>query len=271
MVFSLFLLVLAGCRHGNRCETVERELYRKEREAEDLRGELHKYESFNHALQRQLHEMHQVPACPAPGCSAKPPCGDCLGAGVKEIVLGRLTGGYDDDRCYGDEALQVIVEPRDCDGSSIKAPGALRITAMQITPQGIKIPLSCWELSPEDLRRTWKSGLLSTGYSVIVPWKNPPTTEKLRIVAQFALPDGRAFEADKDVTIRLQCDSRPQTVPPPPGEVIPELAPVPKTCDGPELTHAAKKPKVIAESKTPGPRQRPLHETVHILRPVPQQ
>jgi hypothetical protein len=38
---------------------------------------------------------------------------------------------------------------------------------------------------------------------VVLPWKRCPTTEKLRIVAQFKLPDGRVFEADKDVTIHV--------------------------------------------------------------------
>lgn len=262
-LFPFVVLLAPGCR--SHCELVERDLRHKEREAEELRGELHKTAAFNQALQRQVIEFHQLPPGLAPGSCARPGCSaSFLTAGVKEIVLGRQTGGYDDDRCPGDEALQVVLEPRDCDGSAIKAPGSLRITALQVTTEGIKQPLSCWELAPEELRRTWKSGLLSTGYYVVVPWKVWPTTEKLRVVVQFVMTDGRAFEADKDVTIKLTCEAqRKQLLPP--GEVVPELAPVPRNSEeGPELIHSARKPKTIAEAGN-----RPLHDTVHILRPVP--
>src|SRR5439155_24466275 len=53
------------------------------------------------------------------------------------------------------------------------------------------------------LRKTWRSGLLSSGYQVVLPWKAWPSSEKLRVTARFTLVDGRSFEADKDVSIRL--------------------------------------------------------------------
>jgi hypothetical protein len=266
-LFPFSLLLGSGCSHRSG-DLLERELRHKDEELDHLRTELYKTEAFNQALGHQLQEMHQAPCVP-PGGVAKPSDVGYLIGGVKEIVLGRQTGGYDDDHMPGDEALQVVVEPRDCDGSAIKAPGTLRIAAMQITSQGLKQPLSAWELSPEDLRRTWKSGLLNTGYYVIVPWKVWPTTEKLRVVAQLILIDGRVFEADKDVTIRLPPENcRP---PLPPAEVAPELAPVPKPTpppEGPELKQSSRYPQPIAESGRVSASQR-LSEAVHVLKPVP--
>ena len=93
--------------------------------------------------------------------------------------------------------------PRNIDGSPIKAAGTLRVTALQITPEGLKTPLSTWDVTALQLRRSWKSGLFSTGYFVALPWQSPPTTEKLRIVATFRPLDGGTFEAEKDVTIKL--------------------------------------------------------------------
>ena len=34
-------------------------------------------------------------------------------------------------------------------------------------------------------------------------WQVPPRVESLRVVARFTTPDGRAFEADKDIKVRL--------------------------------------------------------------------
>src|SRR5262249_39529259 len=122
---------------------------------------------------------------------------------LKEIVLGRQTGGLDDDGKPGDEALQVGLEPRDPDGHAIKAPGSVRVEALQVSPEGLKTPLCFWDIPAAQLRRTWRSGLFSTGYYLVLPWKVEPTSSKLRITARFTLADGRVFEADKDVSIRL--------------------------------------------------------------------
>jgi hypothetical protein len=172
---------------------------------------------------------------------------------VQQVVLGRQTGGYDEDDCPGDEALQVVLEPRDGDGHALKAPGSLRVVALQISPEGLKAPLCSWELSPEQLRRTWRSGLLRTGYYVILPWKAWPTSERLRVVAQFSLADGRHFEAEKDVTIRL----------PPPAyrKMLP--APVRGEDTGPDLTtpEAPPPPRPLGDGKGPG-------DPVQLLKPV---
>jgi hypothetical protein len=76
------------------------------------------------------------------------------------------------------------------------------------------------------------------------------------------LIDGRVFEADKDVTVRLPPAScRPPLPPPPPTEVVPELAPVPRPGEGPDLMHSARYPR-------PSSSQR-LNDAVHVLKPVP--
>src|SRR5256885_3879302 len=40
------------------------------------------------------------------------------------------------------------------DGQAIKAPGHLRVTALEISPEGLKAPLSTWEIPPQELRRS---------------------------------------------------------------------------------------------------------------------
>ena len=250
--FFLFSL-LAGCRSP--CEHVESELRCRERELRELREEFDRTAGANDALQRELCELRKgrpplppaaeplpLPkAAPAPAAAApegtptswrdagKPAVLEAvtLPATVKDIVLGRGTGGLDEDRLPGDDALQVVVEPRDTDGHAIKVPGCLHVTVLEISPEGTKKPLSSWELSADELRRTWRNGLFSTGYYVTLPWKSCPDMEKLRVVVQFQLSDGRLFEADKDVTVRVPPPSVRKPCPPaPPGEPVltPHLA-----------------------------------------------
>jgi hypothetical protein len=212
-----------GCRN---CDLVEAELRSRDHELREVRDELHRMQACNDTLHREIKALRR-------NCTPRTPCEESsLIFSLKSVALGRQTGGWDDDDCPGDEALQVVLEPRDPDGHVIKAPGILQVQALEISPEGLKRPLAAWQVSPENLRRTWKSGLLSTGYFVILPWKAWPTTEKVRVIAVFTLADGRTFEADRDVSVRLTPISRRKALPvdpflaPPPGPV--EQAPPPR-------------------------------------------
>jgi len=201
---SALLIPGAGCRN---CDFVEAELRTRERELREAREELLRSELYNDTLQREIQTLR-------PSAVSKPsPEQASQIYTLKEIVLGRQTGGYDEDGYPGDEGVLVVLEPRDPDGHPIKTPGSLKIDVAQVSVEGIKTPLSTWQVPPEQLRKTWQSGLLSTGYYVRLPWQVPPATPKLRITVRFTLTDGRAFEADKDITIRLP--PRPKTDPMP--------------------------------------------------------
>ena len=104
----------------------------------------------------------------------------------------------------------------------MRVPGSALIHAMEISPEGMKRPLSTWEVTQDQLRRSWRSGLLSTGYVLILPWQAWPSTEKLRVVAQLRVADGRLFEADRDVTVRLTAPERRTAPPPAPAAPPPE-------------------------------------------------
>lgn len=272
-------IAAAGCRN---CDLVEAELRTRERELREAREELQRTELFNGALQREIHALRPGAACPI-----SPELASQMYT-LKEIVLGRGTGGYSNDCKPGDEALQIVVEPRDPDGQAIKAPGSLHVEAVQINPQGLKTPLSAWEVPPAKLRRTWQNGLLSTGYYVVLPWKVWPTNSKLRVTARFTLADGRLFEADKDITIRLPPEAKPPTGPilapeepllPFPGPIEveplpPNLLPAPRTMPPadpdrqPDGKDGAKRAdwQTTSWKRTPAPVS--LGQAVHLLPPV---
>jgi hypothetical protein len=272
LVLGLLTVVLgAGCRQN--CHLVERELRDRERELREMRAELDHVHATNEVLQHELCEnrkgrpaVRETPPAENPPELIPPPK---IGAAkpepaamkhtaletvatissgpIKELVLGRGTGGYTEGRCAGDDSLQVVVEPRDCDGHSLKVAGCLRVTALEVLPEGLKKPLSTWDVPAVELRRTWRSGLFSTGYFVVLPWKCPPSTEKLRVIVQFEMADGRLFEADKDVTIHLP----PASLRKPPAESVP-------------TTHTAEKPIRPIAAWQPAP---PLNTAVRLLRP----
>ncbi len=121
---------------------------------------------------------------------------------VRSLTLG-MTGGSDSGSCPGDSALQVTLEPRDCDNHVVKVPGAARIIVLEISSEGTKKPLSEWDVSPEQLRKAWGKRLFGSGYTLILDWKVYPSTTKLRVIAKFLAADGREFEAEKDITIKL--------------------------------------------------------------------
>jgi hypothetical protein len=224
LVCCLFLA--AGCRNADK---VEAELRSKDRELYQLRDELYHTEAFNQALRREVGAL-RVGAAGSPELASQTYT-------LTTLSLGRQTGGYNSGDSTGDDALQVVLEPKDADGHTIKAPGSVEILAQEITREGLKVPLSSWSISPDQLRRSWRSGLLSTGYALILPWKVWPNNEKLRVVVQFQLPDGRMFEADRDVTVRL-APERKRTMPPADGIMPPasndhHLLPPPRKLEGP--------------------------------------
>jgi hypothetical protein len=227
LVFLSLVLACAGCRSN--CDLVEAELRTREFQLDTLRDEMHRLEAVNDALSRELQALRSGTAPSAEQASQN--------YSLRSLALGRLTGGLDDDGLPGDEALQVLVEPRDADGHSLKVSGTLVVAALEITPEGLKQPLCTWQLADDALRRSWRSGLLTTGYYLVLPWKKWPGTEKLRVVARLVLADGRAFEAERDVTIRVAPveHRRPAAVEPPSeGPTLePPTLPPPRSLDMP--------------------------------------
>lgn len=215
ILVALSLLVATGCR--SRSDLVEAELRTRDRELREARGRLCQTEMVNQALENTLRDQRCTQPVMRPN----------IGTQIKDIQIGRGTGGVDEDRMPGDEGLQVVVVPRDSDDSPIKAAGTMRITAIEITPEGLKSPLSTWDVSALQLRRSWKSGLLSTGYVLTMPWQRPPSNEKLRIVATFMPLEGGVFEAERDITVKLLAEAErgPCPILPPAGLGPPLPAP----------------------------------------------
>jgi len=189
-LLTLHCSLLVGCKSPKRYDLIEAELRTRERELEDTRAQLDQSRNLLRAYE----------AAQQRGAPTQPGGGVYLA--VKEIAIGRGTGGVDDDGLPGDEGLMVVIVPKDEDGSAVKVPARALVAAWEITPAGLKNPIGSWELSSDRLRRTWKSGLISTGYFVAVPWQTLPSTDRVRVAVRLITTDGRTYEADRDVSVK---------------------------------------------------------------------
>lgn len=213
-VCLLGLLLLPAC--GRNKHLLEAELRSREMQFRELLDDYDRVQHHNHAIEHELAAVRQ-------GCQgwAVPPEVAAHTFTVQKITLGRMTGGTDIDGCYGDDGLMVVVEPRDCEGQTLKAPGSLHIMALAVDPHGLKAPIGAWDVPPDKLRCTWKQGLLSNGYSVTLPFQVPPVSENVRVAVRLVMVDGRTFEADKDVKVKLVARHHPPGMPPDGPMVVP--------------------------------------------------
>lgn len=238
---------LAGCRS---CDKVEAELRARESDVRELRDQLDRSEFQNKALVGELAARHGMPG---PDGVLRPPSEPYP---VRSIVLGRGTSGRMSETVPGDDALQVQLEPRDTENESIKAPGCATIELMEVNAEGLKRLITVWEVTAEQLRRSWRNGLLNTGYFLTLPWKVWPNTEKLRVVARFKLIDGRTFEADKDITVRLLPAALRKVQPPPDAgrEVSTDVRPAPASRPAPTTSE----PPMVEKPKGATPKPAPV-------------
>lgn len=220
-----------GCRHTRDLGKPDRnydlltaELRTREQELLEARAELAHLRGGNPGARSLAGGVIPGPGC-LPGETVGHPTSVGSSQTVRGIALGSGTGGVDDDQQPGDESFMVVLVPRDDDGSPVKAPGTLRVSAYDVTPEGLKVSIGRWEVPPDQLRQAWRSGLLSKGYFVPLQWDRHPTSSKVRVIARLTTLDGRDFEAEKDVTIRSSSPG-PVVAPGPRGPVIGPASPV---------------------------------------------
>jgi hypothetical protein len=209
----------AGCKPNKRYDLIEAELRTRERQLAETQAALEQSRNINRA-----YEHGRTAPVVVPGVSTS----NSAATGIREVVLGRGTGGVDDDNQPGDETLMVVVVPRDEDRSEVKVIGRLQVLAWEINPQGLKNPIGSWDVSADRLRPTWRSSVLNTGYFVSLPWQSYPTTDKVRVAVRFITTDGRTFETDRDVTVRPVPEAMPRGVPGPavPAPAVPGREPI---------------------------------------------
>ncbi len=225
------LIAAAGCRNlgkpDQRYDGLEAELRTRTHELEQTRLERDQLRGLAETYARQV-QPGRTPFAGPTGYGYAQHEGQHPTLPLRDVTLANGTGGVDDDNLPGDESLMVVVVPKDDDGTAVKLPGKLVVSVAEVNKQGLKTPIGRWEIAPEQLRKTWRSGLLASGYFVPLKWDTAPGTDKLRVSVQFVTLDGKPFEADKDVSVKPLPGVGPHggpTIIPPPG--VPDRPPPP--------------------------------------------
>ncbi len=251
-----------GCKPNKRYDLIEAELRTKDKQLAEAQAALAQSRNLNRAYEQSRG---------LPGDYMAPPAALTSGAGssypIREISLGRGTGGVDDDGLPGDETLMLVVVPRDADKSEVKVAGRLQVLAWEINPQGIKSPIGSWDIPADRLRTTWRNGLMNTGYFVSVPWQTYPTTDRVRVAVRLTTTDGGTFETDRDISVRPLVQALPRASVP----VMQQPAPIPGSpppVPGREPLYPTNPPAGVPSTLPPGTEELPPPMRVGLLPPI---
>lgn len=217
-------ILLPACRTGGK-DKLETTIRQRDQRIIQLQEDIDKLAGYNLALQTEVRIMRGQPLPSA--CDPFTPLYP-----VRSVVVGRATAPIDEDRLPGDEGVQVVLEPRDADGKLQRAPASGSVTILEVDSQGLKSPIGTWDYTPDQMRSSWKQGLLTSGFVLNCLWQACPKSDRVKILASFTMEDGRRFEAEKELAIKPPAD-RTGALPapvlplPPSNAVAPEILNLP--------------------------------------------
>jgi len=102
-----------------------------------------------------------------------------------------------------DERLKVVLEPLDGEGDAVKRLGALELEAFEGDAVMAK-PFAAWRFPPEELAKTWLSGVGTYAYVLKLPWPadRPPKAGPVHLRARFTPLGGGPLEAETTLVRR---------------------------------------------------------------------
>lgn len=133
---------------------------------------------------------------------------------VHDITLGRLSGAADlDPRRDGDDGLKLYLAPVDEAGDVLKATGRVLVELFVLgtSPDANPTRIARWELTPQQLKQTWRELGMLQSFVLSLPWSAPPPQADLLMRVHFTDElTGRQFSAVKQIKAKLP-STRPST------------------------------------------------------------
>ncbi len=197
----LFVATLAGCASGGDVELLESELRGQEDTISRLQYQLSGTQEDLRVARAETDLLRNQLAERGRPASLLPEQADQLFR-VQSVELHKyMTGGLDKDNLHGDEALAVLLVPKDKDGELLKVPGGVHIDLfdMALPPEEQKIGV--WDFTPEQMQEMWHTGYFGSGFMLELPWKIAPNSPELTVHAQLATTDGREFHTTSQVRV----------------------------------------------------------------------
>lgn len=118
------------------------------------------------------------------------------------LEIGRHSGGLDEDGLPGHDVLVVYLHPVDAAGDTLKAAGQFSIRVFDLARPDGQTELYRLDVSAEQARTAFASGLLARHFAFRLPLDPAPTHEQLTLRAEFIETlTGRTFAAQQSLRV----------------------------------------------------------------------
>ena len=123
---------------------------------------------------------------------------------VKNIQLGRFTGGVGGTDTSGDTGVKVYLEPMDQYGSILKAAGDVKVDIYDLAaPPSENLVHEC-RYSIDEVAKQWFGGFGVYHYTFECNWKTPPKHDEITIRVEFTdYLTGQKFSAQTVAKIKM--------------------------------------------------------------------
>jgi hypothetical protein len=202
------VLAVSGCAARGNVDLLEAELRGQEDRLIELQSQLQSTRNELAATERETDSLRNQLAARGEKTFA-PEQADAVFSAVGLRFRNLLTGTLDRDGKPGDDAVNVVIEPHDADGRTVKLPGAIRFDLVET--DGLR-PVGHWEFTAEETRERWRNGLVGEGFVFRLDWQAPPQNDRVLLQAEFTTADGRRFTATRELTVELAGEKRLSSV-----------------------------------------------------------
>jgi hypothetical protein len=121
------------------------------------------------------------------------------------------TRSVDLDRASGDDAIRLVLEPRNEAGQFIPTAGKVSVVVLDPSRQGAEARLGRWDFEPDVVRHQ----LHQSGRNIPLelPWTGAkPASERLAVFVRWETPEGEKVDARHDVAVSTRGASGTQQV-----------------------------------------------------------
>ncbi|HUE71844.1 MAG TPA: hypothetical protein VMP01_13240 [Pirellulaceae bacterium] len=127
------------------------------------------------------------------------------------------TGGIDRDHRPGDDGLSLLLEPRNAAGQFVPQEGNVSIVLLDPAKSGDAARVARWNFDAAETKEAIRDDGDARGIHLEMPWPSrAPENSQLKLFVRYEGADGRKFQAEREVFIKLAREYSERWTPRPP-------------------------------------------------------
>jgi hypothetical protein len=137
---------------------------------------------------------------------------------VTHLFLNPLhTGGVDLDHRPGDDGLSLLVEPRNAADQFVPLAGNISVVLLDPQQSGDAARIARWNFDTGETKQAIRQEGDARGIRLEMPWPSRvPESSQLRLFVRYETADGRKFQTEREVFIKLAGQYSERWTPRPP-------------------------------------------------------